>query len=50
VKKTKDQIGGQVYRVEKLRKDYGRCPVDEPLLMDKSPAGTPTPNLNRPAA
>lgn len=27
VKKTKDQAGDQVYRVEKLRKDYGPCPV-----------------------
>lgn len=27
VKKTKDQKGDQVYRVEKIKKDYGPCPV-----------------------
>ena len=27
VKRTKDQTGDQVYRVEKLRKDYGPCPM-----------------------
>jgi hypothetical protein len=27
VKKTKDTKGDQVYRVEKLRRDYGPCPV-----------------------
>jgi len=28
VKKTKDTAGDQVYRVEKLKKDYGPCPVN----------------------
>jgi hypothetical protein len=27
VKKTKDTAGDQVYRVEKLKKDYGPCPM-----------------------
>jgi hypothetical protein len=27
VKKTRDTTGDQVYRVEKLKKDYGPCPV-----------------------
>jgi hypothetical protein len=27
VKKTKDQTGDQVYKVQKLKKDYGPCPV-----------------------
>ena len=27
VKKTKDQTGDQVYRVKKINKDYGPCPV-----------------------
>jgi hypothetical protein len=29
VKKTRDQTGGQVYRVEKIKKDYGPCPVSD---------------------
>ena len=27
LRKTKDQPGDQVYRVEKIKKDYGPCPV-----------------------
>jgi hypothetical protein len=30
VKKTKDTTGDQVYRVQKLKKDYGPCPAPHP--------------------